>query len=299
MALYYMLRPGFCALVLATLLAAACSGGGGEEISGSGVDGGGSDGDGGGSGGGRDGGGGGGSEDFVGVFSLVRSTTDTAEGPFDSAGVYAAFYETAGSGRYTPLPEDGCVLNPAAGTPITITYRDAGAQAFVTRSGAASIAMTRQTQGEQIYYQPPVLPLDPELVVPGAGYEFGWDGAADVPGGSGDGLEMPPALRITSPGFQESVSGSLSISWTAGDATSPINLTISGYDLETMQSVVISCLPFDDGGFTVPSRLMANLPSGNVSLGLSRTQLAEHSLGGSESLSLVGSTTYNTRVTRP
>jgi len=199
----------------------------------------------------------------------------------------AAFYQPIAVSVATPALDSCTFTTPGATpTPAAVISRDAGSD--VQLSGPASIDMPSANNAGFLYYMATSLPVGD--AAGGATYSVSWPGAT---GGVeaetfSNALVVPGALSVTAPDFTQVVSlgGDLPITWT-GSSSTPATITITTV-VSASDYGSITCRVTDDGSFTVPGSLIAQLPSGNGTIGVMRSSQAFRSLADGSQVSIAG-----------
>jgi hypothetical protein len=213
---------------------------------------------------------------YGGYVSLGRIRIEVPNGsPSLSAYAQVAFYQPFAVAAGVPSQIDTCtVVQPGAPTPTPTAgpvSRDAGADVLL--SGASSIDLARATNGSFLYYSPATAPLPLSSIAEGGTYDLSWPGAA---GGVAaqtltNAVTAPAALLITSPDLTHVVtlSGAIPVTWT-GTSPDPAWISFSIVASGTSQITSAMCHVTDDGAFTIPANIVAQLPSGTGQFGMFR-----------------------------
>lgn len=185
----------------------------------------------------------------------------------ESASAMAYFYEPVPPGDFALQPIDTCVtpvpVSSPAPTPAPLNYYDAGSE--VTLSGASSIPLPKTVNGEFLYYLPAGT-LSPASVPANGTWSVSWTGGPDLVAGSlSNAVELPASFVFSSPSFATAVtlSGAINLAWsTSGSAPGD-----AVWIYVSAGSGSATCRVTDDGAFTIPSSIIASLPSGSGVLG--------------------------------
>ena len=186
----------------------------------------------------------------------------------DSVRVTASFFRGTAS-LATSLTRETCTVQDGGDGPLGLpsvlpdaaaiqapTFLDAGTPLVMYAGAGVYAQLNRLRQGSRISYAPtvPSLPTPPARLV------------LDIPGASGGfptftGVEVPPSEppRLTSPTADDDVTLNTPFRWSnpTGDANATVLLTGMQDDPE----LVFSCLVRDDGTFSFPQEIAAQLRS--------------------------------------
>ena len=221
------------------------------------------------------------SVEYGGYFQLGGYRYDYPGQPSTTLGIASAsFWEPkifeGGTGSNPTL--DTCdVLTPdgPTPTPVPLVYRDVGST--VTMSGPTTVFLARAFNQGTIYYAPTPQPLAPEAVTAGGVYDVSWSGGPGLSAGSiTDAIVVPQPVVMTQPTFLSTpmLSGALNVAWNGSTGSDSMWIYVTTV-VDANNYATARCLVNDDGSFTVPSNIIAQLPSGSGNIGVLRLILNE------------------------
>ena len=233
----------------------------------------------------------------------VRVEVPATGTPSESGSADATFYVpyTIPGGAPGLPAVDQCTLSIAGATPTptavaTPAYRSAGSD--VTLTGASTFDMPMTTTATGYVYYPATIPAAD--IAGGSAWSLSWPGADVAAESFASAITMPAALSITSPDVTQVVTvgaGDLPVSWT-GSGSGPAELILT-VEASASDWGSILCEPADDGSFTIPGSLIAQLPSGTGTLGMIRMTSSMHALGDGSTLGAYGYWEHFGQVTKP
>ncbi|WP_019588562.1 hypothetical protein [Deinococcus apachensis] len=192
-----------------------------------------------------------------------------------TAAVTASFFRSTSS-LAAPLTREVCGVQEGGDGPLGLTsvpsnaspveaptFLDAGTP-LVLRAGSKGYAQLKRTrQGSRISYVStvPTLPAPPPGLV------------LDIPGAPGGfpafkGVEVPPSdlPRLTVPTRDEDVTPSTTFRWS--NPTHDANTTVLLMGMQEDPELVVSCLVRDDGTFSFPPEVVAQLKAKGFTSGM-------------------------------
>jgi len=153
-------------------------------------------------------------------------------------------------------------------TGVTEVDLDAGDPIQLVRSGGSTVNLNKSVSAFEnhtyISYAPTNYIVSNDFYQGGASYTF------QGPGGSGVGsfsvsLPAPQALVLSQPSAattSHNAASALNLAWNAAGSQDEVIAAMTGYNMTTSKSHLITCRFVDDGSATIPANLIAQLKTG-------------------------------------
>jgi hypothetical protein len=235
----------------------------------------------------------------TGLVALIASNTPGKNGARQlSNSTDAAFEKYSGLAPAThSVAPGGCIAYPLVASPIpTITGMDPGT---ISLTGPGGLAVTMQsTLGIKGAFFSSL--SDTAIPSTGGTFTFKGSGGADVGSFTTTITLANPLLQWTNAAQAATIDKTRDflVTWTGGNPNSYVVITGSALDSARTIQAGFTCLaPVEDGRFTIPSYILATLPSGIGGMLLQNDVYSPLSASGLDSAIALGSVGYSMTAT--